>query len=58
MISNDLIKELDQVGIKATIKDENIVFIKDDKEVEIKISSIRRMFFDSLVSYISIESEK
>lgn len=53
MISNDLKSELKNIGIKINIIDMDVIkFEKDGKTTELKISTIRKIFLNSLVSHI------
>lgn len=54
MITNDFREELKNIGINIEVSDdiESIKFIKDDKTIDIKIDTIRRIFLNSIVSHI------
>lgn len=58
IITNDFKKELEKLNIKVSKKDNETLIIKRNKEVEIKISKVRRIFLNSFVSFIdNIENE-
>lgn len=54
IITNDFRKELKNIGITLEVSDntESIKFIKNDKTIDIKIDTIRRIFLNSIVSHI------
>lgn len=54
MITNDFREELGKIGITIEVSDniESIKFIKDNKTIDIKIDTIRRIFLNSIVSHI------
>jgi hypothetical protein len=53
MVSNDLRKELNNIGIKVHITNKDVInFEKDGKITEVEVSTIRKVFLNSLVSYI------
>lgn len=58
MITNDLKSELENIGFKVEFdrKNESLILEKD-KKVEIKISKIRRIFLNSIVSYVDNQKD-
>lgn len=55
MISNNLTEELKKLDIDYKVVDnDNICFTKNGESVTVKISSLRKLFLDSLVSHIDL----
>tara|TARA_R110000772_G_scaffold8005_1_gene26707 strand:- start:211 stop:384 length:174 start_codon:yes stop_codon:yes gene_type:complete len=53
MVSNDLKKELSNKGIKTHIINKEIINLeKDGIIIELKISTIRKIFLNSLLTHI------
>lgn len=53
MVSNDLKDELNKLGIEVHFADDKeIEFKKDGELVKMKVSTIRRVFLNSLISHI------
>lgn len=54
MVSDDFKKELKNKGYKITITSdrESVVFEKNQKVDTIKVSTIRKIFLNSIISYL------
>lgn len=56
MITNNFLDEMKKMGYDVHIEsDEKIKFIKDNQEIILSFEKIRRIFLNSLVSYIDNE---
>ncbi len=56
MITNNFLDEMKKMGYSVHIQsDEKIKFIKDNQEIILSFEKIRRIFLNSLISYIDNE---